>query len=236
MAKHIGIVAVSPEGSALCYRDIFRYADQCLGQHGHPLVSLHNLPLDTYVAAAVKDDWETVGSMLAASANILAKAGADFVIVPDNLMQHGVHLAEHRCPLPWLTMTELVTEAVLADGRKMIGLIGTKMVSYGSTYQTALGLKGVQVLVPDPEEADEIDGIIFRELVRGVVKPNSTLRLLRVLDRLKTLGCEGVILASTEIPLSVTGENSPLHVYDSTQLLAQGAVRCALGQRPIRLS
>ncbi|MBY0263739.1 MAG: amino acid racemase [Phycisphaerales bacterium] len=236
MPKHIGIVACSPEGSALCYRDIFRYAAQRLGEHGHPTVSLHNLPLDRYVAAVLKDDWHAVGAMLASSAKLLAGSGAEFCIVPDNLMQHGVHLAEHESPMPWLTMTDLVTEAVVADKRKMVGLIGTKMVTYGSTYQTHLGLKGVQVLVPEPEEAEQIDAIIFRELLYGVARPESTKLVTRVIERLGTLGCEGVILASTEIPLIVTPDCCPLPPYDSTKLLAEGAVRCALGERPIKSS
>lgn len=229
--KHIGIVAVSPEGSALCYRDIFRYAAQRMGDRNHPTVSLHNFPLEQYVHAVLRDDWHAVGDLLCRSAKILHHAGAEFCIVPDNLMQHGVHLAESSCPVPWLTMTDLVTEAVVNDGRKMVGLIGTKMVTYGSTYQTHLGLKGIQVLVPEASEAEDIDAIIFRELLYGVARPDSTKRVLRVLERLATLGCEGVILASTEIPLIVTPDNSPIPVYDSTQLLAEGAVRCALGER-----
>lgn len=234
MAKHIGIAAVSPEGSALCYRDIFRYAAKRMGDRGHPVVSLHNQPLEKYVTAVLKDDWHTVGELLAKSAKTLAAAGAEFCIVPDNLMQHGVHLAESASPIPWLTMTDLVTEAIVNDKRKTIGLIGTKMVTYGSTYQTHLGLKGVQVLVPEPQEAEEVDAIIFRELLYGVSRSESTKRVQEVLDGLKSKGCEGVILASTEIPLIIGPENSPLPVYDSTQLLAEGAVRCALSERPLR--
>jgi aspartate racemase len=234
VAKHIGIAAVSPEGSALCYRDVFRYASKRLGDHGHPIVTLHNNPLERYVAAAYRDDWHTVGELLATSAKVLASAGAEFAIVPDNLMQHGVHLAESLSPIPWLTMTELVTEAVVADGRKVVGVIGTKMVMYGSTYQTHLGMKGVRCVVPDDRLADEVDRIIFKELVIGQVRQDSIRRLLSVLEDLKVKGCEGIILASTEVPLAICAENCPLPLYDSTQLLAEGAVRCALGERPIR--
>jgi len=236
VAKHIGIVAVSPEGSALCYRDVFRYAAKRLGERGHPLVTLHNIPLEQYVTAVYRDDWHTVGELLAASAKILAAAGAEFVIVPDNLMQHGVHLAESLSPIPWLTMTELVTEAIVSDGRKAVGIIGTKMVMYGSTYQTHLGLKGIHYEVPLEADADAVDAIIFKELLIGRVVPDSTRRLLSVVENFRGKGCEGVILASTEVPLAICSENCPLPVYDSTQLLAEGAVRCALGERPIRLA
>jgi len=228
LAKHIGIVAVSPEGSALCYRQIFRTAKALIGDHGHPRVTLHNEPFDEYVQAVFRDDWHTVGSLLRQSAQVLAQAGCEFCITPDNLMQHGVHLAEVGSPIPWLTMADLVAEAVAIDKRKVVGLIGTKMVMFGSTYQTLLGLKGVHVLVPDLDQAAVIDDIIFHELVYGLVRPQSQTKVLGVIRQLADQGCEGLILGCTEGPLLVTSENSPLPVYDSTALLAEGAVRRAL--------
>lgn len=234
MVKHIGIVAVSPEGSALCYREIYRYATRIIGQTGHPTVTIHNEPLQRYVEAVMRDDWHAVGELLAKSAKILAAAGAEFCIVPDNLMQHGVHLAESISPIPWLTMTELVAERIARDGRRAVGLIGTKMVMYGSTYQTHLGLKGVKVLIPDGDEADTVDGIIFRELIYGVVRQESERRLVGVMQHLRDAGCEGVILGCSEAPLLIRADNAPVPVYDPTSLLAEGAVRCAVGERPLR--
>jgi aspartate racemase len=234
VAKHIGIVAVSPEGSALCYREIFRYATRLMGEHGHPTVTIHNEPLDDYLTAVLKDDWHTVGELLAKSARILAAAGANFCIVPDNLMQHGVHLAEGLSPIPWLTMTELVAERIAQDGRRAVGLIGTKMVMYGSTYQTHLGLKGVKVLIPEGREADLVDGIIFKELIYGVVRDESERILIGVIERLREAGCEGVILGCSEAPLLISSENTSIPVYDPTALLAEGAIRCCRGERPLR--
>lgn len=235
MAKHIGIVAVSPEGSALCYREIFRYASRLIGENGHPTVTIHNEPLEQYVAAVRQDDWHTVGEMLARSARVLAAAGANFCIVPDNLMQYGVHLAEGRSPIPWLTMTELVTERIAQDGRRAVGLIGAKMVMHGSTYQTHLGLRGIKVLIPDAEEAELVDRIIFRELIYGVVKEESERRLVGVITRLCEAGCEGVILGCSEAPLLITAENVTVPLYDPTSLLAEGAVRCCMGERSLRV-
>lgn len=236
MAKHIGIVACSPEGSALCYRDIFRYAGKHLGEHAaanFPVVTLHNLPLEKYMRAVHQDNWHTVAEMLVQSARALAACGADFAIVPDNLMQHGVELARSASPLAWLTMTDLVTEAIVADGRRCVGLVGTKLVMYGSTYQTHLGIRGVRVDVPDSPDADAVDAIIFGELIYGDVLPESAQRLIGVIERLKAKGCEGVVLASTEVPLLIDARNSPLPVYDSSQLLAEGALRVAMGEKPM---
>lgn len=229
MPRHIGIVGVSPEGTALCYREIFRHAAKLIGDRGHPTVTIHNEPLERYVDAVLKDDWHTVGELLVRSAKALAGCGAEFCIVPDNLMQHGVHLAEGASPIPWLTMTDLVAKAVAKDQRKVVGLIGTKMVMFGSTYQTALGLKGVQVLIPDQADAEGLNTIIFRELVYGVVRKDSQGKVMDVVRRLSESGCEAVVLGCSEAPLLINQDNSPLPVYDATDLLAEGAVRFAIG-------
>lgn len=233
MSKHIGIIAVSPEGTALCYRHIFRAAAQVVGDRGHPTVTIHNEPLEAYIHAVLRDDWHAVGELLVKSARVLEQAGADFCIVPDNIMQHAVHLAETEVGVPMVSMTDFVAEALERDGCQTVGLIGTKMVMLGSTYQTHLGLRGVKVAVPNERDINDIDSIIFRELLFGVTRPESKDRIFEVIDDLSRRGCEGVILAYSEASLYVTPENAPVPVYDSTSLLAEGAVRCAVGLRDL---
>lgn len=228
MAKHIGIVAVSPEGAALCYRQIFRQAARKLDPHMHPRVTLHNEPLALYIDAVRAGDWHAVGDLLRRSAEILARAGAEFCLCPDNAVQHGVHLAEVGSPIPWLTMTDLVARAVERDSRRTVGLIGTKMVTTGSTYQTVLGLKGITLLAPELPEAETLDRIIFSELIFGTIRPESQRKVLSIIDRLGDRGCEGVILGCSEAPLLVTPENSRLPIYDAADLLAEGAVEHAI--------
>jgi aspartate/glutamate racemase len=225
LTKHIGIVAVSPEGAALCYRQIFRHATQLLPRDGHPKLSLHNHPLETYLKSVRQKDWRAVGDLLRQSAHVLAGAGADFCFTPDNAIQHGVHLAETGSPIPWLSMVNLVADALVLDGRKVSGLIGAELVTGGSTYQTHLGLKGIQVLTPPAHEARKLDDVIFRELVYGQIKPASQRVVLAAIESLADRGCDSVILATSEAPLLVTPENSPLPVYDAADILAAGAVR-----------
>ena len=227
MAKHIGIVAVSPEGAALFYRQILREASHILEPHQHPRVSLHNEPLALYIDAVREGDWHKVGDLLRRSAEILARCGAELCLTPDNAVQHGVHLAEAGSPIPWVMMPELVAKAVEADKRRVVGLIGTKMVTTGSTYQTHLGLRGIQVLAPEPDDAERVDEIIFKELIYGDIRPASQAVVLSIIRHLKERGCEGVILGCSEAPLLVTPENAPLPIYDAAELLAKGAVQRA---------
>lgn len=229
MARHIGIVAVSPEGAALCYREIFRHASKVLDPRLHPRVTLHSEPLAYYIEAVRAGDWHRVGDLLRRSAEILARAGAEFCLTPDHAVQHGVHLAEVGSPIPWLAMPDLVGSTVVRDGRKVVGLIGTKMVTMGSTYQTHLGLRGVTVLAPELEEAEAMDRIIFAELIYGTILPESRNAMLAAIRGLAGKGCEAVILGSSEVPLLVNPENCPLPIYDAADLLAKGAVGRAMG-------
>lgn len=227
MAKHIGIVAVSPEGAAVCYREIFRRATAIIGDEGHPVVSVYSEPLEKYIQALMRDDWHTIGGLLNQSARKLAAAGAEFCLTPDNVMQHAVPLAEVGSPIPWLTMTDLVADRIVNDGRKSVGVVGTKMVMFGSTYQAVLGIRGVKVLAPDARDAETIDSIIFRELIHGEATGTARQNLIDAIKRLGDRGAEGVVLGSSEVPLLISAENSPLPVYDSVALLAEGAIRRA---------
>lgn len=220
---------MSPEGAALCYQQLSRRAARYLQPHEHPKITIHNEPLAKYVEAAKADDWHTVGDLLRRSAERLAACGAEFCFTPDNAVQHGVHLAEVGSPIPWLTMADLVAEALEQDRRRVVGIIGTKMVTMGSSYQTHLGLKGIQVLAPEEDEADELDRIIFEELVYGQIEKRSQDRVLGIVDRFAERGCECLILGCSEGPLLVTTENSRLPLYDAANLLAEGAVRQAIG-------
>lgn len=228
MAKHIGIVAASPEGASLFYRQISRQASRLLPPHEHPPISIHNEPLALFIDAIRADDWHAVGRLLRKSADLLARCGAAFAISPDNAVQHGIHLAEVGSPVPWLAMPELVGRRVQAEQRACVGLIGTRMVTTGSTYQTILGMRGIQVIAPDLREADLLDEIIFGELIYGNIRPESQRVVLGVIDGLAKRGCEGVILGCSEAPLLVTQANAGLPVYDAADILAEEAVRYAM--------
>ncbi|MDX2116255.1 MAG: aspartate/glutamate racemase family protein, partial [Planctomycetota bacterium] len=192
MARHIGIVAVSPEGSASCYRLIGRQASAIPEVGRRPMVSLHNRPLSTYVEALARGDWNAVADLLRDSARALAAAGAEFCVLPDNVCHHALPMAETGSPIPWLNMIDLVADALRDHGYKHVGLIGTKYVTYGSTYQTALGLRGMHLHVPPREDADAIDEIIFSEAVHNRVRRESRTRVQGVVRALKERGCEAL--------------------------------------------
>jgi aspartate racemase len=167
--------------------------------------------------------------MLAMSAHALHTAGADFCILPDNALHHAVQMAEHRSPIPFLNMIDLVAETVKTNGCRTLGLIGTKFVTFGSTYQTALGLRGMHLLVPDTTGVEEIDRIIFAEAIYGRVRPASRNRVVDAIAGLADRGCDALILGCSEASMIMTVEDSPLPVVDPVELLAEAAVHRAVG-------
>ncbi len=228
MPKHIGIAAVSPEGSAFCYRLIGRRASEIARAEHRPLVSLHNRPFSSYVEAIHRGEWERVAQLLVESAHALHAAGADFCVLPDNVAHHVLPMVEAQSPLPWLSMIDLVAEAVLATGHQTIGLIGTRLVMSGSTYQTALGLRGIHLLVPDEHQCDEIDAVIFREAIFGRVRPESRAMIREAVEGLGKRGCGTLILGCSEANLLMGEASSPLPAIDPVELLADAAVAHAL--------
>ncbi|MCK4873904.1 MAG: amino acid racemase [Phycisphaerales bacterium] len=230
MAKHIGIVASSCEGAALCYRRICQAAAQRMGPYRHPEISLHNLPLADYVDAINEGAWERIGDMMLHSARRLAAAGADFVITPDNTLHHAQPHAAAGLPIPWLSMIELVADRIAADEHKAVGLLGTRFVMSGSAYQSILGLRGIPVFIPNDERIAKLDRIIFDELVYGILKQESRDLYVEAIEDFEQRGCSAVILGGTELPLLVRQEDSSLAMYDSTSILALAALEFALAE------
>jgi len=224
----VGIVAVSPEGAALCYRQIFRHASSLMAPEEHPVVCLHNLPLARYVRAVRGGDWVTVGALLRESAEVLASCGAEVCFTPDNAVQHGVHLAQAGSPIPWLNMTEVVARALEADQRRVVGVVGTSVVTRGSSYQTHLGMLGIKVVAPADEDADALDELIYRELAYGRVTAQARRTIALMIERFGERGCDAVILGCSEAPLVIAAEDAALPLYDASDILAERAVRWAM--------
>ncbi|UYV13378.1 MAG: amino acid racemase [Phycisphaera sp.] len=231
-SQHVGIVAVSPEGAALAYRQFHRHATQMTMPEDRPCVTLHGEPFDKYLKAVADQDWETIGMLLRRSAECLAAAGADFCLTPDHVVQHAVQMAETGCPIPWLTMAELLADEVSQEGRQSVGILGTRMVTNGSAYQTHLGLKGVKVMTPSPEEVDEVDSIIFQELVLGETHDSSRQRLGEIIARLADRGAEAIVMGSSEVPLLLSRSSCPLPLYDPGEIQVVRAVQMASSVRP----
>ena len=228
MPQHIGIVACSAEGAALCYRTICVEGAQLLGAHAHPEVSMHTHSFAAYVHCISRDDWRGVGELMLASANQVAKIGADFLICPDNTIHQALPYIEARSPRPWLHIAEVVAAQAVERGFHRLGLTGTRWLVESEVYPEKLAARGLEYLRPTPAERAEINRIIMDELVCGVFKPQGIVCFQATIARMKAEGADAVVLGCTEIPLIMNDSNSPLPTLDSTRLLARAALRRAV--------
>jgi len=230
---HIGILAHSADGSALCYLEMVRESARRLGEHVHPEITLSILPMASVLQAYDSDDLEAVRGHLARTAARLAAAGCDFFACADNTAHVALESPGPPLPLPGLHIAELVAQQAKAEGRRRVGLLGTKWTMTGTVYPAAFARAGLELRTPPQADQEFVDDVIFSELCKGVLRPESRSRYIRIIDDLARVGCDAVALACTEIPLLVTPDDSPLPTLDSTRLLARAAVAVALGEAPL---
>ena len=228
MPQHIGIVACSAEGAALCYTTICTEGAKRLGPHAHPEVSMHTPSLADYMELIYRGDWSAVGELMLESARKLKAIGADFLICPDNTIHQALPFIERTSPLPWLHIADSVADAAAERGYRRLGLTGTKWLVDSPVYPEKLEARGIGYLRPSDAERDEINRLIMDELVYGVSKPATIARFQSVMARMKDQGCDAVVLGCTEIPLIMSDANSPLPTLDSTRLLARAALKRAV--------
>jgi aspartate racemase len=228
--KHLGILAHSAEGAALCFRAFCQEGFQRLGPHQHPDVTLDCIALARSMPGWETGDHQSVRAVLATSVERLAGAGADFFACPDNTAHMALELPGPALALPGLHIAEVVADQAARDRRQRVGVLGTRYLMEGPVYPRAFESRRIAAEVPDAGGRHIINEIIFEELVNGVFTERSRAESVRVIERLAGRGCDAVALVCTELPLLVTPERSPLPTLDSTRLLARAAFGVAAGR------
>lgn len=225
MTKHIGIVAVSAEGAALCYRTICAEGAQLLGRHMHPEVSMHTFPLGEYMRCIETGSWNKVADLMLASARKLAGCGADFLICPDNTAHQAMDLVVPQSPRPWLHIAAEVARDAASRGFKRVGVLGTRYLMEAPVYPSKLAAQTIEHEIPHRQERERINQIIFDDLVYGRFEPEARSYFTQMISNLRARGCDAVALACTEIPLLIAESDSSLPILDSTRILARAALR-----------
>ncbi|MFB4309925.1 aspartate/glutamate racemase family protein [Actinomadura sp. GTD37] len=231
--RHLGILAHSAEGAALCFRAFCQEGFRELGPDDHPDVTLDLIALARSMPAWEAGDHDPIRATLAESVRRLAAAGADFFACPDNTAHLALERPGGDLPLPGLHIAGVVADRAARDGRTRVGVLGTRYTMDGPVYPRELAARGIAAEVPGPADRETVDRIIFDELVNGVLTEESRREYVRIIGGLAERGCDAVALVCTEIPLLVTPEASPLPVLDSTRLLARAAFDVAVGRRPV---
>jgi aspartate racemase len=231
--RHLGILATTPEGAALCFRVFCQQGLDERGQRDRPAVTLDCIALARSLPAWERADHQSVRATLSVSAQRLARAGADFFACPDNTAHVALEQPGPDLALPGLHIAEVVADQAARNGHARVGLLGTKYTMDGPVYPRALAARGIAAEVPVARDRVILHEIILAELVNGLFTERARQEYARIIGRLAARGCDAVGLVCTEIPLLVPPEASPLPVLDSTRLLARAAFDAATGRRAL---
>jgi aspartate racemase len=201
----------------------------------HPTIVMSSVPMALSLPGWETGNHQIVAKVLSEGVRLVADAGADFFVCPDNTAHIVLEQIAADLPLPGLHIAEVVCHEIMNHGWKRVGLLGTKYTMTGPVYQRALEQRGLERIVPDEPVREQLNTAIFDELCQAIFNAETTQRFVDAIEDLKARGAECVILGCTEIPLIVTETNSPLPVIDSTRLLAKYAVTEAMSDQPIEI-
>lgn len=227
--KTIGLVGgMSWESSAVYYRDLNLGMHERLGGLSSPKLALTTVDFAEVTHLEDDERWDQVGALLAAAAQGVERAGADFLLLCTTTFHKVADQVEDAVDIPVLHLADVVAAAVRAAGVETVGLIGTKVAMSESFFVDRLASHGLTVLVPGPEHHDFLNDAIYEELVHGVVLPRTRSRVVAIIEELWDAGAGGVLLGCTELELLVKQADVELPVFPCTTLHVQAALDAAL--------
>jgi amino-acid racemase len=227
--EHLGILAHSIEGAALCLRAFGERGSAALGPYQHPDVTLDCIAFGRSMDAWEAGDHQAVRAILAESVRRLRGAGASFFVCADNTAHLALREPGDDLALPGLHIAQVLAWQAHRDHRRQVGILGTRYLMDSDLYPAALAGYGIGALAPDERERTIVDTIIFEQLVNGVFTDEARAAYVTIIQHLRQRGCDAIALACTEIPLLVTEQASPLPTLDSTRLLAAAAFDVCVG-------
>ncbi len=231
MRKRIGILGgMSPESTVEYYQHITRTYTQRFGDYGYPDIIIYSVSFQPYVDWPNEDRWDLVAHGLSQAAQSLEAAGADFIVIATNTMHLVLDQVQASIHIPVLSLLDVVGEAILATGIKTAGLLGTRFTMEKNLYQDALARKGITVLIPDADDREVVNRVIYDELVAGQIRAESRAGYVEIIKKLAAHGAQGVILGCTEIPLLVSEADAGLPLFDTTLLHAEAALDYAMSK------
>lgn len=229
--KTIGLLGgMSWESTVTYYQVVNRIVKRELGGLHSAKVLLYSVDFAEIEACQATGNWAQSADILTKAAQNLEKAGADFIIICTNTMHKVAPEIQSRLNIPIVHIAEATAEALQKEHITKVALLGTKYTMAQDFYKEKLLRAGIQVLIPDPQEVETVNNIIYDELCLGVVSQTSKEKYLRVIDGLAGRGAQGVILGCTEIGLLIQQGDTPLPVFDTTQIHAAKAAMLAIGK------
>lgn len=233
--KMIGLIGgMSWNSTAEYYRFINEMVAEKLGGLHSARLILYSLDFDEVEQTQRDARWDDAAEILVEASSALKRAGADFLLICTNTMHKVADAVTERVSLPLIHIVDVTGNAIIGNGLRKVGLLGTRFVVEESFYKGKLEEEfGIQVLVPNTSDRKVIDRIIYDELCQGIIEASSRYNLIEIIQRLIEQGAEGIILGCTELPLLIQRGDVDVPLFNTTRLHAEAAANLALGEMSV---
>jgi len=227
--KTIGLLGgMSWESTVTYYQIVNEVVKQQLGGLHSAKVLLYSVDFYEIERCQAEGDWDKSAELLAAAAQGLERAGADFIVICTNTMHKVAPQIQSKIGIPILHIAEATAEELKRRKISRVALLGTKYTMTQDFYREKLEQADISVLIPDGQGIETVNHVIYDELCLGVTSEASKKEYLRIIDELARRGSQGVVLGCTEIGLLVQQQDTPLPVFDTTRIHATKAAMLAM--------
>jgi len=228
--KTIGLIGgVSPESSIIYYREINRGMQSRLGKAHSARMVLYSVEFQEFAELQHKGDWAALSKIVVQAARTVEAAGADFLVICSNSVHRQAEDVERNVSIPLLHIADPTGAAIRQAGLKKVGLLGTRFTMQERFLTGRLEDSfGLEILVPNQRDQEVVHRVIYDELTKGIIRPESRQLYREVIERLGSAGAQGIILGCTEIMLLISQSDTTLPVFDTTTLHAEAAVSMSL--------
>ncbi|MEX0313186.1 MAG: aspartate/glutamate racemase family protein [Allomuricauda sp.] len=228
--KTIGLIGgMSWESSKIYYQHINEMVREKLGGSHSAKSILSSVDFEEIERHSFSDDWDKIGNVMASHSKNLEKAGADMVVLCTNTIHLVSRAITNAVDIPFLHIANATGESIQQKGLKKVALLGTKFTMEKDFYTKILKDEfGLEVLVPNAEDMDTLQDIIYNQLVKGIFTNEAKETCIKIIKKLKEQGAEGAILGCTELPILIPAEEVDIPTFDTAKIHAQKAVDFAL--------
>ena len=227
--KTIGLIGgMSWESTVTYYQLLNEGVKDALGGLHSAKVLLYSVDFFEIESLMSRGAWDQAADLLGGVAARLEAAGADFILICTNTLHKVAPKVQSRIHVPLVHIAEAAAERLQEQKITRVGLLGTKYTMTQEFYRDKLTERGIEVLIPEGDDIDLVNSVIFDELCLGVVKEDSRAAYLRVIAALQQRGAQGILLGCTELGLIVDQKDVSLPLFDTTIIHAKKALRLAL--------
>jgi aspartate racemase len=225
--KHIGIVGgLSPSSTSEYYDRICKRFNEKAGGLNYPDLTIRSINLQEIADLLNANRWDDVADRMIDAIKSLKSAGADFAAIATNTPHNAYERISKLSPLYVLSIMDATANKIKEDGFSRVGLLGTKPTMEYGFFQRTFSEYGIETVIPDDEDREHINNVIWNELVYGNIREESKAKYLGIISKMQNI--QGVILGCTEIPLLVKPEDCPLKIYDTATIHADAILEYAL--------